>query len=78
LLVEPYVKEYPLGSGPALNDEKVTRLMDETVCERFGEESREISKPIMGSEDFSAFQKAVPGSYIGIGARNEEKGIIYP
>ena len=37
-----------------------------------------LSKPIMGSEDFSAFQKVVPGSYIVIGARNEEKGIIYP
>ncbi|MEB2490367.1 amidohydrolase [Peribacillus frigoritolerans] len=73
-----YEFDYQFGYGPTINDEKVTRLMDETVCEIFGEESREISKPIMGSEDFSAFQKAVPGSYIGIGARNEEKGIIYP
>lgn len=73
-----YEFDYQFGYGPTINDEKVTRLMDETVCEVFGEESREISKPIMGSEDFSAFQKAVPGSYIGIGARNEEKGIIYP
>ncbi|MCK2002788.1 M20 family metallopeptidase [[Brevibacterium] frigoritolerans] len=73
-----YEFEYQFGYAPTINDEEVTRLMDETVCEIFGEESREISKPIMGSEDFSAFQKAVPGSYIGIGARNEEKGIIYP
>lgn len=73
-----YEFDYQFGYAPTINDEEVTRLMDETVCEIFGEESREISKPIMGSEDFSAFQKAVPGSYIGIGARNEEKGIIYP
>lgn len=73
-----YDFDYQFGYAPTINDEEVTRLMDETVCEVFGEESREISKPIMGSEDFSAFQKAVPGSYIGIGARNEEKGIIYP
>ncbi|GAB6259209.1 MULTISPECIES: M20 family metallopeptidase [Peribacillus] len=73
-----YEFDYQFGYAPTINDEEVTRLMDETVCEIFGEESREISKPIMGSEDFSAFQKVVPGSYIGIGARNEEKGIIYP
>ncbi|MEF2093144.1 M20 family metallopeptidase [Bacillus sp. CFBP9009] len=73
-----YEFDYQFGYAPTINDEEVTRLMDETVCEIFGEESREISKPIMGSEDFSAFQKVVSGSYIGIGARNEEKGIIYP
>ncbi|QYF85622.1 amidohydrolase [Brevibacterium sp. PAMC21349] len=73
-----YEFDYQFGYAPTINDEEVTRFMDETVCEIFGEESREISKPIMGSEDFSAFQKVVPGSYIGIGARNEEKGIIYP
>ncbi|MCF7621011.1 MULTISPECIES: M20 family metallopeptidase [Bacillaceae] len=73
-----YDFDYQFGYAPTINDEEVTRLMDETVCEVFGEESREISKPIMGSEDFSAFQEVVPGTYIGIGARNEEKGIIYP
>ncbi|MFJ7308060.1 M20 family metallopeptidase [Peribacillus frigoritolerans] len=73
-----YEFDYQFGYAPTINDEEVTRLMDETVCEVFGEESREILKPIMGSEDFSAFQEVVPGTYIGIGARNEEKGIIYP
>ncbi|WHY98409.1 M20 family metallopeptidase [Peribacillus simplex] len=73
-----YEFDYLFGYAPTNNDEEVTRLMDETVCEVFGEESREILKPIMGSEDFSAFQKVVPGSYIVIGARNEEKGIIHP
>ncbi|MFE0506526.1 M20 family metallopeptidase [Peribacillus butanolivorans] len=73
-----YEFDYQFGYAPTINDKEITQLMDETVCERFGEESREIIKPIMGSEDFSAYQKAVPGSYVQIGARNEEKGIIYP
>ncbi|CAH0139013.1 N-acyl-L-amino acid amidohydrolase [Peribacillus frigoritolerans] len=73
-----YEFDYQFGYAPTINDEEITRLMDETVCEVFGEESREILKPIMGSEDFSAFQEVVPGTYMGIGARNEEKGIIYP
>jgi amidohydrolase len=73
-----YEFDYQFGYAPTINDEEITRLMDETVCELFSEESREIIKPIMGSEDFSAYQKVVPGSYIQIGAGNEEKGIIYP
>jgi amidohydrolase len=73
-----YQFDYQFGYAPTINDEEITRLMDETVCELFSEESREIIKPIMGSEDFSAYQKVVPGSYIQIGAGNEEKGIIYP
>jgi amidohydrolase len=73
-----YEFDYQFGYAPTINDEEITRLMDETVCEVFGEERREIMKPIMGSEDFSAYQKVVPGSYIFIGARNEEKGIMYP
>jgi amidohydrolase len=73
-----YEFDYQYGYAPTINDEEITRLLEETVCEVFGEESREFIKPIMGSEDFSAYQKVVPGSYIQIGAGNEEKGIIYP
>ncbi|PFV85284.1 N-acyl-L-amino acid amidohydrolase [Bacillus sp. AFS059628] len=73
-----YEFNYQFGYGPTINDEEVTRLMDETVCEVFSEDNREILKPIMGSEDFSAYQYMTPSSYIFIGARNEEKGIIYP
>jgi amidohydrolase len=73
-----YEFDYQFGYAPTINDEEITRLMDETICELFSEESREIIKPIMGSEDFSAYQKVVPGTFIQIGAGNEEKGIIYP
>ncbi|MBC6972177.1 amidohydrolase [Bacillus sp. Xin] len=73
-----YELDYQFGYAPTINDEEVTRLIDETVCEVFSEKSREILKPIMGSEDFSAYQKVAPSSFIFIGARNEETGIIYP
>ncbi|HDR7800179.1 amidohydrolase [Bacillus anthracis] len=73
-----YKFNYQFGYAPTINDEEVTRLMDETVCEIFSEDNREILKPIMGSEDFSAYQHMTPSSYIFIGARNEEKGITYP
>ncbi|WHY92417.1 M20 family metallopeptidase [Neobacillus cucumis] len=73
-----YQFNYQFGYAPVINDEEVTRVIDETVCEVFGEDCRELVKPMMASEDFSAFQKVVPGSYVSIGAGNEEKGIIYP
>ncbi|MEH7335326.1 M20 family metallopeptidase [Neobacillus drentensis] len=73
-----YEYDYQFGYAPTINDEEVTKLLDEAVCEVFGEKSREYIKPIMGSEDFSAYQKVVPGSYIFIGARNGENGIIHP
>ncbi|MBI0580889.1 amidohydrolase [Neobacillus cucumis] len=73
-----YQFNYQFGYAPVINDEEVTRVIDETVCEVFGEECRELVKPMMASEDFSAFQKVVPGSYVSIGAGNAEKGIIYP
>ncbi|OIK17284.1 N-acyl-L-amino acid amidohydrolase [Bacillus sp. MUM 116] len=73
-----YQFNYQFGYAPVINDEEVTRVIDETVCEVFGEESREQVKPMMASEDFSAYQNVVPGSYVSIGAGNEEKGIIYP
>ncbi|MGJ9458010.1 M20/M25/M40 family metallo-hydrolase [Oceanobacillus sp. CF4.6] len=32
----------------------------------------------MGGEDFGAFSKIIPGTFIFIGARNEEKSYDYP
>jgi metal-dependent amidase/aminoacylase/carboxypeptidase family protein len=32
----------------------------------------------MGSEDFSFYLEKVPGTFVFLGAKNEEKGIVYP
>ncbi|KAB7706717.1 amidohydrolase [Bacillus aerolatus] len=60
------------------NDQEVTRYVEETVQDIFGEEAVNRMRPVMGGEDFSAYQQKVPGSFIFIGARNEEKGIVHP
>lgn len=73
-----YEIEYHFGYSPVINDNEVTSLIDKTVCEIVGEENRELIKPIMGSEDFSAFLHEVPGTYFFVGARNEAEGIVYP
>ncbi|HET7479660.1 MAG TPA: M20 family metallopeptidase [Rubrobacteraceae bacterium] len=73
-----YEFEYERGYRPVINDDEVTRVIEETVRETFGDETLEIMRPNMGGEDFSAFQQKAPGTFFYIGAGNEEKGIVYP
>ena len=61
-----------------INDEGVTRVVEDTARKVLGEIAVEHMPPAMGSEDFSAFQRVTSGSFFSVGARNEEKGIIYP
>ena len=73
-----YEFEYRRGYRPVVNDEEVTRVVEETVREVFGEQALEMMPPIMGGEDFSAYQQVVPGTFVFVGAGNEAKGISYP
>ncbi|UOF92761.1 M20 family metallopeptidase [Fodinisporobacter ferrooxydans] len=73
-----YVFKYEFGYRPVVNDEQVTRVIEATVREVFGEEALDLMKPNMGGEDFSAFQQKAPGAYFYVGAGNADKGIVYP
>jgi amidohydrolase len=73
-----YTLEYTRGYAPVINDEHVTRVVEETVREVLGEQAIVHPDPTMGGEDFSAYQKVVPGCFFFTGAGNREKGIVYP
>jgi amidohydrolase len=73
-----YSLEYQRGYRPVVNDEKVTRVVEETAREVFGKTALEMMRPIMGGEDFSAYQQVTPGTFLFVGAGNEEKGITAP
>ena len=73
-----YEFEYQRGYRPVVNDEEVTRVVEETAREVFGEASLVMMRPLMAGEDFSAYQQAAPGSFFYVGAGSEEKGITYP
>jgi len=63
---------------PTVNDPALTDVARRVAT---GESVRGMvveMEPVMGSEDFSFFQQRVPGVFVGIGASNEAKGIIYP
>lgn len=73
-----YEFKYQFGYRPVINQEDVTRVIEETVLEVFGEEALDKMKPNMGGEDFSAYQQKSPGTYFYVGAGNPDKGITYP
>ncbi|MGI9050009.1 MAG: M20 family metallopeptidase [Rubrobacteraceae bacterium] len=73
-----YEFEYQRGYRPVINDEEITRAIEETVREMLGEEALEMMRPTMGGEDFSALQQKAPGCFFLVGARNEDQGITHP
>ncbi|KSU81904.1 amidohydrolase [Fictibacillus enclensis] len=73
-----YEFKYEKGYRAVINEDNVTRLLQETAEELYGGESVEQMKPTMVGEDFSAFLQQTDGCFFFTGARNEEKGITYP
>ncbi len=59
---------------PFVNNDK--KLADNFIA-AIGKEHIEIVKPQMTAEDFSYYQRAVPGLFFFLGVRNEEQGYIY-
>lgn len=62
-VILPYEHYYPV----TFNDEKLTAAMLPTLQKSAGKENVQLVPPITGAEDFSFFQKKVPGLYFFIG-----------
>ena len=73
-----YEFSYERGYRPVINDEELTREIEETAREVVGEENIEIMPPNMGGEDFSAYGQKAPSAFYLVGAGNEERGITAP
>jgi len=73
-----YEFKYSLGYTSVVNDQNVTKLMEDTIRERWGEEDIVFIDPVMPGEDFSEYLKKAPGCFIQLGAGNPEKGFTYP
>ncbi|WP_246615347.1 amidohydrolase [Clostridium thailandense] len=73
-----YKFDYNYGYDMIKNNEDVTKFVEETIINTFGADKLRITEPMMASEDFSAFANEAPGCFVIVGAKNEEKGIIYP
>ncbi|MDI4648370.1 amidohydrolase [Cohnella hashimotonis] len=73
-----YEFDYVLGYRPVVNDETLTRILEEAAVGLVGADAVVHTPPGMSGEDFSAYQQKAPGTFVNIGAGNADKGIMYP
>lgn len=65
------------GHSPVVNDENITRAIEESAVELLGVDSVHLLKePSMGADDFGAFAERVPSTYFRLGVRPKE-GPVY-
>ncbi len=62
---------YPVTTNPDLVVDKVLPTLERTL----GKDNVKQMAPQMGGEDFSLFQKEIPGAMFWLGVRNEARGI---
>lgn len=59
---------------PVINDERLVKDFIKVV----GSENIDIIEPQMTAEDFSYYQKVIPGLFFFLGVKNEDKDFKYP
>ncbi|WP_047982666.1 M20 metallopeptidase family protein [Ornithinibacillus contaminans] len=69
-----YVKDCP----SIYNDPDETKRVAEIGARLFGKENLITGIPMAGSEDFSYYQKEIPGVYFTVGGKNAAIGADYP
>ncbi|WP_135556085.1 M20 metallopeptidase family protein [Paenibacillus cymbidii] len=73
-----YEMDYLRGHSAVINDHQFTSFVKKNINRTFGDERRYLLKPIMGSEDFSAFSNVVPGCFVFLGAGSINNEENYP
>jgi amidohydrolase len=69
--------DYERHNGPTVNDPAMAEIAREAAIEVVGRENVRSDIQTMGGEDFSSFLLQVPGCFVAIGSRNEQRGLIY-
>jgi amidohydrolase len=73
-----YSFEYVEGYLPVDNDAALAARVAGAAERALGAEALTEIEPIMGGDDFSAYQREAAGVYFMVGARSEEAGATYP
>jgi amidohydrolase len=66
---------YTRHNRPTVNDPAMAELAREAAAEVVGRENVVTHIRTMGGEDFSVFLHEVPGAFLAIGSRNEQRGL---
>ena len=67
--------EYLPGYSVTYNDPSLSERSAPTLRRIAGDKNVSVIKPTMGSEDFSEYQKVIPGFFYWLGGGNRAKGI---
>ena len=59
---------------PVINDESLFSMLKSSL----NENKYKLIKPMMFAEDFAFYQQKVPGMFVMLGTKNEEKGFVHP
>lgn len=70
-----YEMQYEEGSAVTYNDPKLVEETLPTMRRMVGENNLVTRKPQMGAEDFSYYQKVIPGFFYFLGVGNRARGI---
>lgn len=70
--------EYVQDCPSIWNDPAETKHVQEKAATLFGEENLNRLDPMTGSEDFSFYQKEIPGVYFTVGGGNPELDATFP
>ena len=74
-----YNFNFAAGYPVLVNNKEFTLFMQRIIKGLFGEENAvEIDKPLMVGEDFAYYLQKVPGTFLLLGTKNEEKGSSFP
>lgn len=89
-LVKERIEDISKGMGQAFGCQTDIRFVDmypavnndgdlfTLALDAVGEDNADIIKPVMLAEDFSYYQKEIPGLFFMLGVRNEGKGLVHP
>jgi amidohydrolase len=61
-----------------VNNPEIAAIVREEAIAIVGQDNVSANQKTMGAEDMSDFLRVVPGAYAFIGARNPDKGAVYP
>ncbi len=61
---------------PTINSKEMIDFA-RSVAQKYGLRYGDVP-PTMGAEDFSFYLQKIPGAFLALGIRSEEKGIVYP
>ncbi len=73
-----YEYDYKKGYPVLINNEEISKIIEESAEKILGKDNIIHPKPNMGGEDFAYYLEKIPGAYYFIGGASKEKNIDSP